>query len=49
MHSQLMTKNAIVAGGGIAGAVAAIALHRAGYTPVVYEAHGRTPTNAAPS
>jgi len=35
-----MTKNAIVAGGGIAGAVAAIALHRAGYTPVVYEAYG---------
>jgi len=35
-----MTKTAIVAGGGIAGAVAAIALHRAGYQPVVYEAHG---------
>jgi 2-polyprenyl-6-methoxyphenol hydroxylase-like FAD-dependent oxidoreductase len=35
-----MTKNAIVAGGGIAGAVAAIALHQAGYTPVVYEAYG---------
>ncbi len=33
-----MTSNAIVAGGGIAGTVAAIALHRAGFAPVVYEA-----------
>lgn len=35
-----MTKNALVAGGGIAGAVAAIALHKAGYTPIVHEAYG---------
>ena len=34
-----MTKTAIVAGGGIAGTVAAIALHRAGYTPLVLEAY----------
>jgi 2-polyprenyl-6-methoxyphenol hydroxylase-like FAD-dependent oxidoreductase len=36
-----MTKSriAIVAGGGIAGTVAAIALHRAGYTPLLYEAY----------
>ncbi|HET6532585.1 MAG TPA: FAD-dependent monooxygenase [Actinoplanes sp.] len=33
-----MTKTAIVAGGGIAGTVAAIALHRAGFTPLVHEA-----------
>jgi FAD-dependent urate hydroxylase len=31
--------NAIVAGGGIAGTVAAIALHRAGYPPLIYEAY----------
>lgn len=37
-----MTKTAIVAGGGIAGAVAALALHRAGITPVVYEAYPAT-------
>jgi FAD-dependent urate hydroxylase len=36
-----MTKSAIVAGGGIAGTVAALALHRAGLTPVVHEAHPR--------
>ena len=30
---------AIVAGGGIAGTVAAIALRRAGFTPLVHEAH----------
>jgi 2-polyprenyl-6-methoxyphenol hydroxylase-like FAD-dependent oxidoreductase len=34
-----MTKTAIVAGGGIAGTVAAIALHRAGYTPLILEAY----------
>ena len=34
-----MTKTAVVAGGGIAGTVAAIALHRAGYEPVVHEAY----------
>ena len=34
-----MTKTAIVAGGGIAGTVAAIALHRAGFTPLVHEAY----------
>ncbi|HEV7964327.1 MAG TPA: NAD(P)/FAD-dependent oxidoreductase [Actinoplanes sp.] len=34
-----MTKTAIVAGGGIAGTVAALALHRAGLTSVVHEAH----------
>ena len=33
-----MTKTAIVVGGGIAGTVAALALHRAGFTPVVHEA-----------
>ena len=36
-----MTKTALVAGGGIAGTVAAIALHRAGWTPVIHEAHAR--------
>jgi FAD-dependent urate hydroxylase len=36
-----MTKTAIVAGGGIAGTVAALALQRAGLTPVVHEAHPR--------
>jgi FAD-dependent urate hydroxylase len=30
---------ALIAGGGIAGTVAAIALHRAGHTPVIYEAY----------
>ncbi len=30
---------ALIAGGGIAGTVAALALHRAGWTPVVHEAH----------
>jgi FAD-dependent urate hydroxylase len=39
MYSQDMTKTAIVAGGGIAGTVAAIALHRIGYTPLVHEAY----------
>src|SRR3954469_25121452 len=34
-----MTKTALVAGGGIAGAVAAIALHRAGWTPRIFEAY----------
>jgi FAD-dependent urate hydroxylase len=32
-----MTKTALVAGGGIAGAVAAIALHDAGFAPTIYE------------
>ncbi|MFI5931462.1 FAD-dependent oxidoreductase [Actinoplanes sp. NPDC051494] len=36
-----MTKTAVVAGGGIAGTVAALALHRAGYAPRIYEAHER--------
>jgi FAD-dependent urate hydroxylase len=36
-----MTKTAIVAGGGIAGTVAAIALHSAGYTPLVQEAYAK--------
>jgi len=36
-----MTKTAIVAGGGIAGTVAALALHRAGFTPLIQEAHPR--------
>jgi FAD-dependent urate hydroxylase len=35
------TRNVIVAGGGIAGAVAAIALRRAGFTPTVHEAYER--------
>jgi 2-polyprenyl-6-methoxyphenol hydroxylase-like FAD-dependent oxidoreductase len=34
-----MTKTAIVAGGGIAGTVVAIALHRAGFTPLIQEAY----------
>jgi 2-polyprenyl-6-methoxyphenol hydroxylase-like FAD-dependent oxidoreductase len=34
-----MTKTALVAGGGIAGTIAAIALHRAGFTPLVHEAY----------
>jgi FAD-dependent urate hydroxylase len=34
-----MTKIAIIAGGGIAGTIAAIALHEAGFTPLVYEAY----------
>src|SRR3954447_15293859 len=37
MHSQSMTNTAVVAGGGIAGTVAALALHQAGLTPLVYE------------
>ena len=42
MHSHSMTKTAVVAGGGIAGTIAAIALHHAGYTPLIHEAqdHG---------
>jgi len=36
-----MTKTAIVAGGGIAGTIAAIALHDAGFAPVIHEAHDR--------
>ena len=36
-----MTKTAIIAGGGIAGTVAALALHRAGFTPLVHEAYPR--------
>jgi 2-polyprenyl-6-methoxyphenol hydroxylase-like FAD-dependent oxidoreductase len=34
-----MTKTALVAGGGIAGTVAAIALHDAGWSPTIFEAH----------
>ncbi|AGZ45693.1 FAD-dependent oxidoreductase [Actinoplanes friuliensis] len=36
-----MTKTAVVAGGGIAGTVVALALHRAGFTPLIHEAHDR--------
>jgi FAD-dependent urate hydroxylase len=36
-----MTKEAIVAGGGIAGTVAALALRQAGWQPLIYEAHPR--------
>jgi len=36
-----MTNTALVAGGGIAGTVAAIALHRAGFSPSIHEAHAR--------
>ncbi|MET8153860.1 NAD(P)/FAD-dependent oxidoreductase [Actinoplanes sp. NPDC049668] len=36
-----MTKNVVVAGGGIAGTVAAIALHRAGFAPLIHEARER--------
>lgn len=32
-----MTKTALIAGGGIAGTVAAVALHRAGWSPHIYE------------
>jgi FAD-dependent urate hydroxylase len=35
-------RQALIAGGGIAGTVTAMALKRAGYSPVVYEAHERT-------
>lgn len=35
-----MTKTALVAGGGIAGTLAAIALHDAGWSPTIYEANG---------
>ncbi|HEX8347596.1 MAG TPA: NAD(P)/FAD-dependent oxidoreductase [Actinoplanes sp.] len=35
-------KVAVIAGGGIAGTVAAIALHRAGFSPLLYEAHDRS-------
>ena len=34
-----MTKEALIIGGGIAGAVAAIALHDAGWRPTIYEAN----------
>lgn len=34
-----MTKTALIAGGGIAGTVAALALHRAGWQPRVFEAN----------
>src|SRR4051794_11570899 len=37
MHSQSMTKTVLVAGGGVAGTVAAIALHRAGWQPRLLE------------
>ncbi|MEV8505609.1 NAD(P)/FAD-dependent oxidoreductase [Actinoplanes sp. NPDC051475] len=36
-----MTRSVIIAGGGIAGTVAAIALHDGGFAPVVHEAHER--------
>jgi FAD-dependent urate hydroxylase len=39
MYSQDMTRNVIIAGGGIAGTVAALALRRAGLAPTVHEAH----------
>src|SRR5690349_7042608 len=39
MDSHCMTKPvALIAGGGIAGTVAALALHRAGWAPRVFEA-----------
>lgn len=38
MHSQLMTKQAVIIGGGIAGTLAAIALRRAGWTAQIHEA-----------
>jgi FAD-dependent urate hydroxylase len=41
MHSQSMTNNAVVVGGGIAGTVAALALRNAGFAPTVYESHPR--------
>jgi FAD-dependent urate hydroxylase len=34
-----MTKTALIVGGGIAGTVAALALHRAGWQPRIFEAH----------
>jgi 2-polyprenyl-6-methoxyphenol hydroxylase-like FAD-dependent oxidoreductase len=39
MHSQFMTKTALIVGGGIAGTVAAIALHEAGWQPRIFEGH----------
>ncbi len=42
MYSFLMTIDVAVIGGGIAGTVAAIALHRTGHRPTVYEAHPRS-------
>ena len=37
MHSQYMTKSVLVAGGGVAGTVTAIALQRAGWQPRLFE------------
>jgi 2-polyprenyl-6-methoxyphenol hydroxylase-like FAD-dependent oxidoreductase len=41
MYSHYMTKRVVVAGGGIAGTVAALALHRAGCEPLIHEARER--------
>ena len=41
MYSAIMTKTALIIGGGIAGPVTAMALQRAGIDSVVYEAYGR--------
>ena len=38
-HSSQVAQQAVVIGGGIAGPVAAMALQRAGWTPVIHEAH----------
>jgi FAD-dependent urate hydroxylase len=40
------TRTALVMGGGIAGAAAALALDRVGIRPVVFEAHARSPAGA---
>src|SRR5678815_226760 len=40
MYSLSMTKKVLIIGGGIAGPVTAMALHKAGIDSVVYEAYG---------
>ncbi|MFD0520287.1 hypothetical protein [Paractinoplanes durhamensis] len=45
-----MTKTALIAGGGVAGTVAAIALQRAGWQPRLFESRpAGSPTSAGPS
>ncbi|MFC7618160.1 FAD-dependent oxidoreductase [Actinokineospora soli] len=44
-----MTKRILVIGGGIAGPVTALALRRAGFEPVVFEAYDRSADEAGRS